>query len=172
MAGPAARGVRPLGGGACAGAAATAATGGNYFSNVLFIVTFCRKYVRTPTFENLWQARKPQSLGLSLRPNKELQSLRGGQQVDSAFCDTACSASVQGVQVCSRRRILRRLMPPSGTWRMKCDSVGGVLKMAGLLLLECFLLLEYVLLRRLMLLPECVLLLLRRLMPPFVTRHI
>ena len=90
MAGPAARGVRPLGGSACAGAAATAATGG-YVSNVLYVVTFYRNYDGTPTFENLWQARKPQSLGLSLRPNKELQSLRGGQQVDAAFCDTACS---------------------------------------------------------------------------------
>lgn len=36
MAGPAARGVRPLGGGACGGAAATAATGGDYFSKVLY----------------------------------------------------------------------------------------------------------------------------------------
>ena len=118
MAGPAARGIRPLGGGACAGAAATAATGGNCFSSVLFIVTFYRKYARTLTFENLWQARKPQSPGLSLRPNKEFHSLRGGQQVDSAFCDTACSASVEGAQVCSLRRMCSLTQADAAFWNM------------------------------------------------------
>ena len=40
---------------------------------------------------------KPQSPGLSLRPGKELQSLRGGQQVDAALGDTAHMKSVEEV---------------------------------------------------------------------------